>query len=134
MTLKIHRGPYDQSLSHTGRELALMLEGKKPFAAFADYLPLPDPEIIPEESFEPHVISGKFLKRKYIEERVDPQGQSKLFCRVMYAVPGEEWRFDALLTLWRLCDRHGWNDGFEKLEGYLYGYETEIDPFFSINT
>ncbi len=120
--------------SHTGRELDLMLEGKKPFAAFADILPLAHPDIIPEHIFEPHVISGKFLKRSHFEERVTPQGKSILFCRVMYALPGEEWRFEAFLSLWRLCDLHGWNYGFEKMEGYLYGYETKVDPFFKTIT
>jgi hypothetical protein len=126
--------PSQRRPTHTGRELLLMLQGKKPFAAFSDFLPLKHPDIIPEDLFEPYVTSGKFSKRKCIEVRLGPNGQTLQFCRVMYAVPGQEWRFEAFLSLWQLCERHGWSDGLEKMEGYIYGYEPEIDPFFKMET
>jgi hypothetical protein len=43
---------------HTGRELALMLAGTKPFAAFSDDYPsLHGLYVIPECEFEPHVAA-----------------------------------------------------------------------------
>src|SRR2546422_911191 len=52
---------------HTGRELALMLEGRKPLAAFWDaHAPAPDQKAIPERLFDPHVAAGRFIKRERI--------------------------------------------------------------------
>ena len=123
-------GPYDQALSHTGRELELMLAGKKPFASFSDLLPIEFDDIIPEAHFEPYVASGRFLKKTITSNFVGADGSSQQLYRVMYAVPGEELRFKAYATLWSLGDLYGWNEGFEKMEGYLLGYETKVDPFF----
>ena len=47
---------------HTGRELALMLAGTKPLAAFSDVYPsLHGLCVIPEREFEPHVAAGRSL-------------------------------------------------------------------------
>ena len=125
--LHSHSGAdYNQRFTHTGRELLLMLRGEKPFAAFADV----SPDVIPENWFAPHVESGRIIMRAVEQPVITPQGKSSILRRVLYALPGEEWRIDAYLTLWRLADKHGWNAGFELLEGYLLGYERGIDPFF----
>ena len=42
--------------------------------------------------------------------------------RVYYARPGEEWRIDAHLLLWRQLEHGPWNDTLERLEGSLLGY------------
>jgi hypothetical protein len=122
---------FDRRPTHTGRELLLMLEGKKSFAAFGDALPIASPDIIPETLFDPYVATGRFVKREAIEDSTAPNGKTNQVRRVMYAVPGQEWRFDAFHSLWALAKKHGWNDGFEKMEGFLYGYDTDIDPFFT---
>lgn len=116
---------YDEQKSHSGRELLLMLAGKKPFAHFTRIDRPEEDGIVPEELFEPYVGEGRFRKFDEIVEltRFGP------LRRIYYATPGEEWRIEAHRTLWRLAQKHGWNDGFEKMEGYLLGYETEIDPF-----
>jgi hypothetical protein len=125
MVVLRERYKYDEFASHTGRELLLMLAGKKPLAAFAT-IDRPENEgIIPEDLFEPHIAGGRLLKHSEIV-RMMPEGPVR---RVLYSLPGEEWRIEAYSALWRLADRHGWNDGFERMEGYLLGYETEIDPF-----
>jgi hypothetical protein len=80
---------------HTHRELALMLAGKKPLSAFSEAYPSLD------------------------EERGLPLGTR---C-VLYALPGEEWRIDAYLLLWKTAEKVGWGEGFERLEGSLLGYE-----------
>lgn len=117
---------YDEQASHTGRELLLMLAGKKPFAHFHRFDRPEEDGIVPEEYFEPHVREGRIVRIDEIVE-ITRLGASR---KIYYALPGEEWRIEAFKTLWRLAGRHGWNDGFEKMEGYLLGYETDIDPFF----
>jgi hypothetical protein len=116
--------------SHTGRELLLMLKKEKPFAAFSVAVADSDVEgIIPEDYFEPHVREGTIVKKVHIRK-----GGRKMphpLRNVLYALPSEEWRFNAYIALWDLATVYGWNPGFEKLEGYLLGYETAIDPFFA---
>jgi hypothetical protein len=108
--------------SHTGRELLLMLEGTKPFAAFVDVYPsVSEDEIIPESYFEQYVKSGKILKFEHIERQSEKIAHS--LRRVMYALPGEEWRVNAYVMVWKLAHKYGWNEGFERIEGYLLGYE-----------
>ena len=113
---------------HTGRELALMLAGTKPFAAFSDDHPSPHGlYVIPERAFEPYVTAGRVIKREQIElPRPDAplvKGQRIGIRRVLYALPGEEWRIDAYLLLWKTAEKSGWNEGFERMEGTLLGYE-----------
>ena len=125
-----HNGDFDRRPTHTGRELLLMLHGKKPFAAFIDEGQSRDQGIIPEDLFEPYVAAGRFSKRVVLKDLNLPGKLPVPMRRVMYAARGEEWRFDAFISLWDLAEKYGWNDGFEKMEGFLYGYETEVDPFF----
>jgi hypothetical protein len=116
--------------SHTGRELLLMLNNKKPFAAFAEVSWGNNVEaIIPEDYFEPHVRKGTILKKEHIQKEGKKIPQK--IRRVLYALPGEEWRFNAFIALWELAAVYGWDAGFEKVEGYILGYETTIDPFFA---
>lgn len=108
--------------SHTGKELQLMLKGLKPFAAFVDvYHSESEDEVIPESHFGPYVKSGKILKFEDIE--VPDEKIAHTLRRVMYVLPGEEWRARAYVMIWTLARKHGWNEGFERIEGYLLGYE-----------
>jgi hypothetical protein len=112
---------------HTDRELALMLAGTKPLAAFCDEYPsLHGLYIIPEREFEPHVAAGRLVKREQIEPAAATapavKGQRMGTRRVLYAVPGEQWRIDAYLLLWKTAKESGWNEGFERMEGSLLGY------------
>jgi hypothetical protein len=108
--------------SHTGRELLMMLSGDKPFAAFVDIHPSnSEDEIIPETYFEEYVKSGRILKFEHIERQNEKTTHS--LRRVMYALPGNEWRVNAYLMIWKLAYKYGWNEGFEQIEGYLLGYE-----------
>ena len=105
-------------LVHTGRELELMLQGKKPFAAFCDALEASyNEEIIPEQAFAPHVVKGGIIKR-------DISGEPPhVLRRVLYTLPGEEWRMNAYLLMWEIMEKSGWNDSLERMEGRLLGYE-----------
>ena len=89
---------------HTGRELALMLAGSKPLAYFTgQYPPAPDVEEIPERLFDPFVEKGRFVKREYVmlAGYCGPALQrAGLRMRiVMYALPHQEWRIDAMTLL-----------------------------------
>lgn len=76
---------------HNLRELELMLAGAKPAAMFSDAITCRD--IIPEEDFAPHVAAGRIVKREVILKSLDHHPDS--IC-IYYALPGEEWRIDAL--------------------------------------
>jgi len=114
---------------HTNRELALMLAGKKPLAAFSERYPCGEDEgsIIPEGVFNSHVESGRIIRREHISAPNDKSSNAKEqrfgTRRVLYALPGEEWRIEAYLLLWKTAETAGWGEGFERLEGSLLGYE-----------
>ena len=117
--------PYE---SHTNRELEFMLEKGKPFAHFSDYHPSPpDEEIIPERAFSPHVQSGRFVTREYVElPRLTPNSNAthiKGIRYVFYAQANEAWRIEAYIAMKIAAVKAGWSIGFERLEGYLLGYE-----------
>lgn len=105
---------------HTNRELALMLAEDKPFAVFSEYYPSTiDYEFIPESRFDPYVKAGAFLKREYFL----PEKNNHKTRFVLYAKKGEEWRIDAYILLKKTAEKSGWNEGFERMEGSLLGYE-----------
>ena len=104
---------------HTRRELTLMLAGSKPLAAFmGPHPPAECADPIPEAYFAPHVAAGRFIRR----EQVEPDGKYR---RVLYALPGHEWRIDAYLDLWVERSGKGWSNELERREGTLLGYTDE---------
>jgi hypothetical protein len=117
---------------HTGRELALMLEGRKPLAAFSLWQPLkPNREEFPERFFDPHVDSGAFIKRERLEPAYERDGQQMPASRrILYALPSQAWRIDAYLLLYDTAAKAGWNEGFERMEGSLLGYEDWQNDIF----
>jgi hypothetical protein len=106
---------------HTNRELALMLAGDKPLAAFSESYPSTmDYEFIPESRFDPYVTDGLFFKREYILPEKTNRRKTRV---VLYARKGEEWRVEAYILLKQTADKSGWGEGFERMEGSLLGYE-----------
>jgi hypothetical protein len=113
---------------HTRRELALMLNGTKPLAAFSgQYPPNLDVEEIPERLFDPYVAAGRFIKREYVVPAGAPAtlgGQATGTWRiVLYASKGHEWRINAYILLYQIAAKAGWSEGFERMQGSLLGYE-----------
>lgn len=113
---------------HTGRELALMLEGSKPLACFSgQYPPASETEEFPERLFDPFVEQGRFVKREYV--MLAGYGGPALHRAglrmriVMYALPHQEWRIDAMTLLMDTAAKCGWSEGFERVQGKLLGYE-----------
>jgi hypothetical protein len=107
---------------HERRELKLMLAGKKPAAMFGEAVQFRD--ILSEDDFAPHVAAGRIVKREYYWD--DPvSGHS--FVGIYYALPGEEWRIDALHELRMIVHRKSrrWTDEDEFSTGRLLGYTDE---------
>ena len=108
--------------THTNRELLLMLEGTKPLASFVGQHPIdPDVEDIPERLFDPYVSAGRLLKHEFVEAREVAPGVR--LRRVLYALPSEEWRIKAYTLMLETAEKSGWNEGFERMEGALLGYQ-----------
>jgi hypothetical protein len=116
---------------HTARELDFMLTRGKPLAHFCDYYP-PDPaeEIIPRGAFAPHVESGRFVERLYVEV-MHPDSAVPIIrgvLHVLYAQRNEAWRIDDYIFMQNEGARAGWSERVERLQGALLGYsENEID-------
>src|SRR3569623_3805559 len=114
-------------LVHTGFELPLMLDGRKPLAVFSDGYPSAwfDDYLAP---FEPFVQSGRIARRivatpmaERLARRPDHQGLRDVY----FALPGDEWRIDAYIEMRaeaRLSSRNGVN-AFERRQGTLIGLE-----------
>jgi hypothetical protein len=106
--------------AHTGRELSLMLDGTKPFAAFSgQYPPSLDIEEIPERLFDPYVAAGIFVKGEHI---ISGRNDRKALRLVLYAARNHEWRINAYILLYETAAKTGWSEGFERLQGTLLGY------------
>lgn len=79
---------------HEGRELELMLAGRKLLATFCDVVPASYE--IPEAAFAPHVASGAIVRREEIYRRPKAEFATRF---VYYALPHETWRIDAMHML-----------------------------------
>ena len=116
--------------NHTGRELALMLSGKKPLAMFyAERAELPNEVLIPEQAFAAHVMTEKIVRAEITLE----SGYSALLGRnaqiryVFFALAPQAWRIDAMSLLRESFakSRCPWNEALERIEGTLLGYSDE---------
>ena len=111
---------------HTGRELALMLDGNKPLAYFCGQHPAtPEIEEIPERLFDPYVAQRRFVKREYVTSALGRRTRI-----VMYALPNQEWRINAMILLLETAAKSGWSEGFERMQGSLLGYEDWQNDIF----
>jgi hypothetical protein len=107
-------------LVHTNRELGLMLRGYKPLAYFMDIVGRePDICIRYWRMFDRYVAAGSLKKREVVEPI--PCLPHLEYRKLLYALPGQEWRIDAMLAL--LNEPGAWSDGSERRFGELLGYE-----------
>jgi hypothetical protein len=109
---------------HEGRELALMNVGLKPLSMFVDTDPA---EFFPETEFDRLVQAGRLVKRLHD----GPSQDGVKHRRILYALPGQEWRIDAMLLVLSIHSS-GWHPDIERVVGTLLGYErTDIEAFIS---
>jgi hypothetical protein len=117
---------------HEGRELELMLAGKKNLAVFHALLNSGDEnnqQIIPEDAFAPYVSNGMIVR---LSEDVQYSNSSDIIRYVCFTLPAEEWRARFFLWLNReyAQGRIQWNDSYNSLIGGLLGYTSnDIDDF-----
>jgi hypothetical protein len=120
---------------HEGRELELMKAGAKPLSMFVDQVP-PEYESFPEGDFDILVSEGKLVKRICMEMTKGPGGKDIRIRRILYALPEEEWRINALLLVQSLYDSlsPGWRPDLDRIIGLLLGYERdEIEKFLQLH-
>ena len=120
----IREAPY---LVHSGFELPLMLDGRKPLSKFADAYPSAWLDEVVAR-FQPFVNDGRIMCRVVNEVWPTPRrlGNQRVIAghrEVYFTLPGDEWRVDAHRLLYEVGLKTRWNDTLERLEGRLLGYE-----------
>jgi len=123
----------DFSGPHNDRELELMLAGAKPLSMFTEYVES-DFKFFPEEEFDALVAEGRLIKNVTFDVINHPKDGDLHFRRVLYALPGEEWRIKAMLLVLDLYRTlaPGWRPDLDRVIGLLLGYEREhVDKFLT---
>ena len=111
-------------LNHSGFELPLMLDGRKPFSKFAD---LETSELINRTimRFAPFVEQGiitKRIVRRSLHDGTRPSAKESTLCELYYALTNEQWRIDANIALFEAAVTSTWDHTMERREGELLGY------------
>jgi hypothetical protein len=129
----IREAPY---LIHTGFELPLMMEGRKPLTVLSDTYPGDWFEALIAQ-FNALVLDGRLIGRivdRPFEApyRLPDGAQVDGIREAYFAQPGQEWRIDAYLLLRQVGEKAGWSDALERYQGSLLGYEDwQNDWWFS---
>ncbi|MGD9471061.1 MAG: hypothetical protein AB7G24_03105 [Novosphingobium sp.] len=114
-------------LLHTNRELGLMLAGKKPLAFFADGKDcFPGVMIRYLRLFDRQVEKGALVRADHYAQ--SSSVKSLTLHRILFALPGEEWRIAEMLELHSSDD--GWTLERERREGELLGYEDWMNDYW----
>lgn len=116
--------------NHTGRELSLMLAGRKPLAMFfVEISELPNEVLVPERAFAEHIESGRFVRGEITLESgySITLGRNAHIRYVFYALSSEAWRIAAMSLLRESFAKSKcpWNESLERIEGTLLGYSDE---------
>ena len=111
-------------LTHTNRELAMMLAGTKPLAMFYDSEPSDNAWAIPEDVFAASCRQRPLRPARAGvagRRRESPGARGTRY--VFYAVAVEAWRIDAFIAMKTAATLSGYgSDALERLEGTLLGY------------
>ncbi len=112
---------------HNGRELELMLSGRKPLAIFSAE-PGMAPEHVGDSGFARHVERGEILFFSWVEPHFGIEWRA-------YCLPTEEWRAKLCLLLWKMDSDGTRRDVFtpadlSRLHGTLLGYSKEDIELF----
>jgi len=110
-----------------------MLAGTKPLSMFTEELDT-EFKLFPEEDFDRLVAEGRLTKSVTFEPTKNPDGSDSHFRRVLYALPGEEWRINSMPLVDELYFSltPGWRPDLERMIGLLLGYKREeIEEFLA---
>lgn len=112
---------------HEGRELELMLAGKKHLSFF--YLEVGiEREVFPERQFDVEVANGFFVKDERIDEFISRETNELTSARnILYATAREAWRIPAMRMIQDIYRRMGpgWRPDLERMKGALLGYDPQ---------
>ncbi|MBR1210176.1 hypothetical protein [Bradyrhizobium sp. JYMT SZCCT0180] len=116
---------------HDGRELQLMLEGKKHLSMFlieddVEY------EDYPDKRFDALTLEGRFVKDVRVERFPLVDGAEMGTRRILYATAGEAWRIPAMLMIQDIYRTlvPGWRPDLERAIGWLLGYDrSDVELF-----
>lgn len=120
---------------HQGKELELMLAGRKHLALFYDVFTDGHENneiIIPEESFKPYVDSGAILRHS---RDITAAKDGTVITYVCFTLPGHAWRAEAFFWIVQQTIGGGaFSDhAFETIIGRLLGYsEEDIQDYIKI--
>ena len=116
---------------HEGRELELMLAGKKYLCVFYEELAI-ERETFPEHQFDLHVAEGLFVKDICIENWISQHGEKISSRSVLYATASEAWRIPAMRMIQDIYRSMGpgWRPDLERIIGSLLGYDrSDVELF-----
>lgn len=98
----------------------MMLRGEKPLAVFTDgHGHFPEAVLRYLRLFDRRAARGELSKREFVVPDYARRPLVMGWHSIFYALPGEEWRIDAMIAL-RL--ESGWSREQEREEGRLLGY------------
>lgn len=122
--------PYPYDL-HTNRELKLMLDGKKPFAVFANDRVdgFEKTDALAGQDFETYVAKGLISEHVRTFQGHKQDGSSFDVDYYFYALEGEQWRVEAYCLLLEMLHHHTWSPELEWLQGRLLGYTDEQNKY-----
>ena len=109
---------------HAGRELQLMLEGKKHLSMFLIEEGFDD-EDYPDRRFDAYTLEGRFVKEVRVEKFRLVNGVDTNSKRVLYATASEAWRIPAMFMIQDIYRTliPGWRPDLERVIGWLLGYD-----------
>jgi hypothetical protein len=109
---------------HDGRELELMLEGKKHLSMFTieDNVEYED---YPDKRFDAFTLEGRFVRGVRVEKFMLVNGMEMSARRILYATANEAWRIPAMLMIQDIYATliPGRRPDLERAIGWLLGYD-----------
>jgi hypothetical protein len=116
---------------HDGRELELMLAGKKHLSMFTieDNVEYED---YPDKRFDAFTLEGRFVRDVRVEKFMLVNGVEMSARRILYATANEAWRIPAMLMIQDIYATliPGRRPDLERAIGWLLGYDrSDIELF-----
>jgi hypothetical protein len=115
---------------HEGRELELMLAGKKHLSKFVFEENASD--VFPLRELDKLVANGMLTKDERSERHSLPHGDDVIIRNLLYATAAEAWRIPAMRAVEDIYQKlmPGWRPDLERIIGVLLGYDSEDVELF----